>query len=213
MLRRTALVLGILFSGLFAAWWILIVVPNLPRDRVTHPTTLGEVISPRVQDAITSADGVEAVLTENVMSIGSLRDALPPDSVIDDYRVRSAPVRLSDAQRRELVALLLDRRSYQNEWPPSDALPDVAYRFVSSRDTLDVLVSLESRALEFIGVDSSVSWGCAIPVGSRLSALTLAVYPGDSAVASAWRDGVRRDSLRRVRPGWKERFFRSRSGS
>jgi hypothetical protein len=202
MIRRAALVLGVLLCVLYAPWLIRVVAPIHSQDRVTHPATLEEVVPVRAQAAIRRATNVEAILTRPHLSAGPPDERISPDSLIHGYPIRSAPVRISSGQASELVELLMNRRNYQNEWPPCLFQPNVAYRFQAPRDTLDVLVCLGCESVLFVETDSTGSAGCAISIRDRLSTLTRSIFPGDSIIAEEWREDVRAASLKKARTPW-----------
>ncbi len=178
----------------FALWWLLVARQNPARPPITHPATLEKVAPSRAQAAIRAAIDVEAVLTESGLALTHPHRMLSRDSLICGYGIRSTPVRLAEAQRSELVALLLDRLSYQNERPPCLFMPNVAYRFIAPAETLDVLVCLGCYHVMFVETDSTGSSGLALPVRARLMDVSRGLFPQDSVIVAIWRKEAWRDS-------------------
>jgi hypothetical protein len=187
-LSRAGILVLVLVLAAGALWLQSTRRPKAPG--VSDSVSIDEAAWPAQQASIRDASRVQAFLMESEQSHRVPGEPRSPRPAILSYLMRSAPVDLSPRQSSALKALLLESRNYQNDRPPCTFSPNIAYRFVSVSDTVDVMVDHGCDTV-VIGRDSTFQGECAIPMRTRLEELSYSLFRADSTIAAAYAEGIR----------------------
>lgn len=101
-----------------------------------------------------------------------------------DWPVTAGPVALDVSTSRELVALLLNPKSYSDNLKPCEPMPGVKVRWKKEGQEVQVVFCFECSTLWFYSQEKQRDQREFDPVEKKLIALMKRIFPKDDAIQS-----------------------------